>query len=33
MGDVELTGITERVLGCAYRVSNTLGTGFVEKVY
>jgi GxxExxY protein len=28
-----LNEITERVIGCAYRVSNTLGTGFLEMVY
>jgi GxxExxY protein len=25
--------ITEKVIGCAYTVSNTLGCGFLEKVY
>jgi GxxExxY protein len=25
--------ITENVIGCAYTVANTLGTGFLEKVY
>ena len=25
--------ITEKIIGCAYRVSNSLGIGFVEKVY
>ena len=25
--------ITEKIIGCAYRVHNTLGTGFLEKVY
>lgn len=25
--------ITEKVIGCAYTVSNTLGAGFLEKVY
>lgn len=25
--------LTERIIGCAYRVSNTLGCGFLEKVY
>ncbi len=25
--------ITERIIGCAFRVSNTLGSGFLEKVY
>ena len=29
----ELNSITERVIGCAYTVSNTLGAGFLEKVY
>ena len=29
----ELNRITERVLGCAYKVSTTLGSGFLEKVY
>ncbi|TWJ33025.1 GxxExxY protein [Geobacter argillaceus] len=24
---------TETIIGCAYRVANTLGTGFLEKVY
>ncbi len=28
-----LNDITERVIGCAYRVSNKLGCGFLEKVY
>jgi GxxExxY protein len=26
-------GITEKIIGCAFTVSNTLGAGFVEKVY
>ena len=30
---IELNAITERIIGCAYRVSNSLGIGFVEKVY
>jgi GxxExxY protein len=25
--------VTERIIGCAIRVSNTLGVGFLEKVY
>jgi GxxExxY protein len=29
----ELSRITEKVIGCAFKVSNTLGIGFVEKVY
>ena len=29
----DLTALTERVLGAAFEVSNTLGAGFLEKVY
>lgn len=29
----ELNEITERIIGCAYAVGNTLGSGFLEKVY
>ena len=29
----EINQITERVINCVYRVSNTLGSGFLEKVY
>ncbi len=29
----ELDAVTERVIGCAYEVSNTLGCGFLERVY
>jgi GxxExxY protein len=25
--------VTERIIGCAMKVSNTLGVGFLEKVY
>jgi GxxExxY protein len=33
-GDEErLNGLTERIIGCAFKVSNTLGCGFLEKVY
>ena len=28
-----MNALTERVIGCAYRVSNRLGVGFLEKVY
>ncbi|MBI3912029.1 MAG: GxxExxY protein [Armatimonadetes bacterium] len=28
-----LDGITEKVIGCAYKVGNALGCGFLEKVY
>ena len=29
----EVNDITEKIIGCAYSVNNTLGIGFVEKVY
>ena len=29
----EINRITERIINCVYRVSNTLGSGFLEKVY
>jgi GxxExxY protein len=29
----ELNRITKQIIGCVYRVSNTLGCGFLEKVY
>jgi GxxExxY protein len=28
-----LDEISERVIGCAFTVANTLGTGFLERVY
>jgi GxxExxY protein len=33
MDKLELDAITERIIGAAHKVSNTLGVGFVEKVY
>lgn len=33
MNDEQLNGLTERIIGCAFKVSNTLGCGFLEKVY
>lgn len=30
---MELNEITEKIIGSAYEVSNTLGCGFLEKVY
>ena len=30
---IGLNAVTSKVIECAYRVSNTLGTGFLEKVY
>ena len=29
----ELNAISEKVIGCAFKVLNTLGAGFLEKVY
>ncbi len=33
MPSEDINGITQKIIGCAYTVSNTLGIGFVEKVY
>ena len=33
MPSPDVNVITEKIIGCAYRVSNSLGIGFVEKVY
>jgi GxxExxY protein len=33
MPSQDVNEITEKIIGCAYKVSNTLGIGFVEKVY
>jgi GxxExxY protein len=33
MNEEELNKITEKIIGCAYTVSNILGSGFLEKVY
>ncbi len=30
---MEVNEITEKIIGCVYKVSNTLGCGFIEKVY
>lgn len=29
----QINKITETIIGCAYRVGNVLGCGFLEKVY
>ena len=29
----QLNEVTEAIIGCCYKVANTLGTGFLEKVY
>ncbi|MCJ7586086.1 MAG: GxxExxY protein [Anaerolineales bacterium] len=33
MNKMEVNEITEMIIGCVYKVSNTLGGGFAEKVY
>lgn len=33
MEDGELNALTEQIIGCAFKVSNSLGCGFLEKVY
>ena len=33
MAEQDLDKITEQIIACAYTVSNTVGVGFVEKVY
>ena len=33
MTKVELDAVSEKIIGAAYKVSNTLGAGFLEKVY
>lgn len=33
MDESELNALTEKIIGCAFHVSNTLGSGFLEKVY
>lgn len=32
-GEAALSALSERIIGCAFRVSNSLGCGFLEKVY
>ena len=31
--EARLSALIERIIGCAFRVSNSLGCGFLEKVY
>lgn len=33
MSDYVHSAVTEKIIGCAYRVANELGIGFLEKVY
>ncbi len=30
---MEINEVTEKIIGCLFTVSNTLGCGFVEKMY
>ena len=30
---MDLNGVTEKIIGCAFKVGNTLGVGFLEAVY
>lgn len=30
---MEINELTERIIGCAFKVHNELGSGFLEKVY
>lgn len=30
---MEVNHITEKIIGCVYKVSNSLGGGFLEKIY
>ncbi len=30
---LELNQITEKIIGCAFKVGNTLGCGFLEQIY
>jgi GxxExxY protein len=31
--EARINGLSVRIIGCAFRVINTLGAGFLEKVY
>ncbi len=33
LSEDDLNRLSERIIGCAFQVSNTLGCGFLEKVY
>lgn len=32
-GEMPSSEITEKIIGCAFKVSNSLGCGFLEKIY
>ena len=31
--EIRTNALSEHIIGCAFRVQNTLGSGFLEKVY
>jgi GxxExxY protein len=33
MDRLPINQLTEKIIACAYKVSNTLGSGFLEKIY
>ena len=33
LSEEQMHALSERIIGCAFRVSNALGSGFLEKVY
>ncbi len=33
LDEEQLNALTERIIGCAFKVANALGCGFLEKVY
>lgn len=33
MDEDELNKLSEKIIGCAYAIGNSLGNGFLEKVY
>jgi GxxExxY protein len=33
MTEEQRNALTDKIIGCAFKVSNTLGCGFLEKVY
>jgi GxxExxY protein len=33
LNEGELNALTERIIGCAFKVANALGCGYLEKVY
>lgn len=33
MGDFEQDSLTEKIIGCCFKVHSSLGPGFIEKIY